>query len=306
MNVFLTGATGFVGGHVLSALVRHGHRVRCLVRDPGERLSEAGEAVEKTRGDITEPASLSGAMDGCEAVVHLVGIIEEKPSKGVTFERVHHEGTVHVVEEAQRAGIERFVQMSANGAAPDGITKYQTSKWRAEEAVKRAGFQHWTLFRPSIIFGDPGEENIEFATRIARTLVSRFPLLPTFGDGSYQMQPIFVEEVAEAFAQALENEAASGQTYCAAGKEAIRYTEVLDRITLGLGERPKPKVPTPIFLARPVIKLLGPLGLIPISSAQFEMLISGNTCDESDFYRDFDLEPHAFTAEHLAYLKARV
>lgn len=305
MNVFLTGATGFVGRYVLRALVRHGHHVRCLARHLGGRLSEEGASVEKVGGDVTEPASLRGKLDGCDAAIHLVGIIEEKPSAGVTFERIHVEGTRHVVEEARRAGIGRFVQMSANGAAPDGLTTYQTTKWRAEESVKDAGFDHWTIFRPSIIFGDPGADAVEFSTRIAQTLIRPFPLLPVFGDGSYRMQPVSVEEVAEAFAQALTTEAVAQQTYCAAGPEAIRYTEVLDRITGGLGQRPKPKVPTPIFLARPMIKLLGPLGLLPISSAQFEMLISGNTCDAAAFYRDFDLEPRAFTAAHLAYLQER-
>ncbi len=304
MNVFLTGATGYVGAYVLRALREHGHAVRCLVRDPSAALSVADDGIEKVRGDVTRAASLRGAMGGCDAAVHLVGIIEEHPSKGVTFERVHVEGTRHVAEAARAAGVDRFVHMSANGARRDGVSAYQTTKWRAEQVVKDAGFARWTVFRPSIIFGAPGPEQPEFATQLARTLVKPFPVLPVFGDGSYRMQPVHAGEVAAAFAQALTTEAAAGRAYCPAGPEALRYTEVLDRIARGLGLRPKPKVPVPVALARPAIKLLAPTGLLPISPAQFEMLLDGNTCDAGPFRRDFDLgTPRRFTPENLRYLR---
>lgn len=304
MTILLTGATGYVGAYVLRALRRHDHHVRCLVRDLTDELPLSGEGVEKVRGDITDLASLRQPVEGCDAVVHLVGIIDEDPSKGVTFERIHVEGTRHVVRAARDAGVERFVHMSANGARPDGVSPYQTSKWRGEQHVREAGFERWTIFRPSIVFGDPGPDHPEFAKQLARTLVRPFPLLPVFGDGSYRLQPIHVEEVAEAFAQALTTDAAAGTAYCAAGPDAFPYTEVLDRIAEGCGLRPKPKMPVPVVLVRPVIKLLAPTGLLPISPAQFEMLLDGNTCDARAFYDDFDLgTPTPFTPQELSYLQ---
>ena len=304
MHVFLTGGTGFVGTYVLRALVDSGHTARCLIRDAAPELV-AMEEVETVKGDITDPRSLTGLLRGCDAVINLVGIIEEHPSRGVTFEAIHYEGTKHVVAEALDSDIDVFIHMSANGARPDGVSGYQTSKWKAEEVVKRADFRHWTIFRPSIVFGDPGPEGVEFATRLAETLIGPFPVLPVFGDGQYALQPVPVEAVAAAFAQALTNEASRGQTYCVAGEQQVSYIEALDRITHGMGLEPKPKVKQPVWLVRPIVHTVGKIGLLPISPDQFEMLLEGNTCDPSAFYRDFDVPRRPFTADNLEYLSMR-
>ncbi len=305
MHIFLTGATGFVGSYVLKELVRQGHTARCLTRHADATLAVEGAEVEKVKGDVTNPKSFAGTLRDCEAVIHLVGIIDEKPSQGVTFEKIHFEGTRNVVEAAKSDGIDRFMQMSANGARPDGVSPYQTTKWKAEQVVKNAGFGHWTIFRPALIFGDPGPDNPEFATRLADTLIQPFPILPVFGDGTYEMQPVSVEEVATAFVQALTLEAANKQSYCVAGPARLSFNDTLDVITRGLGHEPKPKLHQPVWLARPLVHTVGKLGLLPISPDQFEMLLEGNTCDSSAFYRDFDVTPRAFTPENLAHLKAR-
>ncbi len=305
MKVYLTGATGFIGGYVLRELVENGHSVRCLVRGKPRQLDVESADVEQVDGSVTDGPSLRGTMDECDAVIHLVGIIKEKPSKGVTFERVHYEGTKAVVNEALEAGIPLFIHMSANGAGPDGVSAYQTSKWKAEEYVRHADFEHWTIFRPSTVFGDPGPDNPEFATRVARTLVKPFPILPVFGDGLFEMQPISVEETASAFVQALTLRAAAGKTYCAAGTERMTFVEVLDRITDAVGHARKRKILQPVALVRPIIHTVGRTGLLPISPDQFEMLIEGNTCDSTALYRDFELSFKSFTPENLLYLKRR-
>ena len=302
MHVFLTGATGFVGSYVLRELVQQGHTARCLLRAPGKSLAVAEGSVERVQGDITDPASLAGALEGCEAVIHLVGIIEEKPSREITFERIHHQGTRNVVAAARSAGIDRFIHMSANGARRNGPSAYQRTKWKAEERVRKAGFSAWTIFRPSIIFGDPGERNESFEVRLARTLVRPFPILPVFGDGTYRMQPLAVESVAAAFVQALTLQEAAGQSYCMAGSKAYTYNELLDIIARALGQQPKPKVHLPLWLSRPFVRLAGGMGLLPISPDQFEMLLDGNTCDPSPFYQDFDVPRTSFTPERLHYL----
>lgn len=302
MHVFLTGATGFIGGYILRELIRQDHTVRCLVRDPNARLAEGGTPVETVVGDVTDASTLDGALDGCDAVIHLVGLIEEQPAQGITFEAVHVEGTIHVARAAQAAGIDRFIHMSANGATPDGVSAYQTTKWRAEQYVKDAGFDHWTIFRPTIVFGDSGDRP-EFASRLARTLVAPFPILPVFGDGTYQLQPIAVEEVAAAFVQALDRNAANGRIFCAAGQESLTYTTVLNYVTQALGHRLKPKLFLPLWFARPLVQLLHRLGLVPITVDQFEMLVMGNVCDSTAFYETFDVEYTPFLPENLGYLR---
>ena len=338
MRVFLTGATGFVGSYVLRALLDRGHRVRCLIRegtldrldvDPAliadvdsshatvvERLAEgrppgarpSGASVEIVYGDVTDLATIQGDMHDCDAAIHLVGLIDENRPKGVTFERVHVRGTRAVVEEAKAAGVRRFVHMSANGADPDADSPYQATKGRAEEIVREAGFAQHVIFRPSIIFGDPGGERVEFASRLADTLVRPFPILPILGDGQYETQPVHVTAVAAAFVQALElplpaEDEEPGRVYCVAGRERVTFDETVDRIARGMGRTPKRKLHLPMWLARAFARTAGEVGLLPISPAQFEMLVDGNTCDAARFWADFDVPDVPFTPEHLGYLR---
>jgi NADH dehydrogenase len=303
MRVLLTGASGYVGSYVLRALLRENHTPRCLVRGSAADLALQDDAIEVATGDVTEPSSLDDALADCDAVIHLVGIIEEKRSKGVTFERIHVGGTRHVVEAAQRTGTDRFIHMSANGARPNNATDYQRTKWEAEQIVKDAGFGHWAIFRPALLFGEPDPGRPEFSSRLLDDLVRPFPVLPVFGDGQYELQPVHVTDVASAFVQALTTDAAHGQAYVAAGPDRYSYVNVLDRIARGAGLAPKPKVHVPVSVARLGVYTVGRVGLLPISPAQFEMLVEGNTGDETAFYRDFDLSPISYTVENLAYLE---
>ena len=299
MLVLVTGASGFVGSHLVPALLAADHTVRALSRSPE---ADPREGVETVHGDVTDVGSLKGAFEGVDAVVHLVGIIDESPSKGVTFEAIHVDGTRNVAHAAKEAGVERFVHMSANGARPDGKSEYQTTKWRAEEIARGVGFEHLVVFRPSTLFGDPGPDNPEFAKRLWETLVKPFPVLPVFGKGDYELQPVHVQACADAMAAAVTREASGGESYCVAGHERIPYTEVLKRIARGGGIEPKPTAPVPIFAARLGVNTLGKAGLLPISPAQFEMLVEGNTCDPTAFFEDFGVTSPAFDGESLGYL----
>ena len=303
MHVFITGATGFVGTYILKSLVAAGHSARCLMRDTSSSPGVDDKSIERVKGDVTNPKSLTGLMRGCDAVIHLVGIIEEKPSAGITFKRLHEDATKYVVDEARDSDIDIFIQMSANGARPEGVSAYQTTKWKAEQYVQKAGFSHWTIFRPSVVFGKPGPGQPEFASQLTSSLIRPFPILPVFGDGAYRMQPVAVEDVADAFVQALTLPAAKQQIYPVAGPTSYPYTELLDILAEGAGMSPKPQIKQPVWLVRPVVHTVGKLGLLPITPDQFEMLLEGNTCDPAAFFRDFDLKRIPFTAENLSYLQ---
>ncbi len=300
MRVLVTGATGYVGSHLVPALVVRGHTVRALVRNARATLPPG---VERAVGDATDVAAVSAAMEGVDAVVHLVGIIDEQPSKGVTFERVHVDGTRTVAYAARDAGVRRFVHMSANGASPHARTGYQATKGRAEEVVRGAGFDHLVIFQPSTLFGDPGPDHPEFAKRLWETLVRPFPVLPIFGNGRYALQPIGVQTVADAFADAVGRDDLAGQTFVAAGAEAIPYRDVLRRIAEGGGIAPKPTVPVPIPIARLGVNTVGRVGLLPISPDQFEMLVAGNTGSPVAFAEAFGGLGPPFNGETLGYLR---
>ncbi|HZD93726.1 MAG TPA: complex I NDUFA9 subunit family protein, partial [Candidatus Sulfotelmatobacter sp.] len=205
MKVLLTGATGFVGRHMLSRLVDEGHSVHALVRDPAKAAGLAANGISLVPGDVVSGTGLEQGMQGCDAVVHLVGIIMEKGAN--TFERVHHLGTRNVVEAAKRSGIRRFIQMSALGVRASGVAAYQTTKWLGEEEVRKSGIPYCIL-RPSLIFG-PGDG---FITQMIATMRSAPILRPVPGNGSPRFRPIFIDDVTACFVQALGSEAATNQT----------------------------------------------------------------------------------------------
>jgi len=298
MNILLTGATGFVGRYVARSLSEAGHSVRALVRSKTGGLRGAHEQVE---GDNLRPSSLHGKADGMDAVIHLVGIIEEKPSSGVTFNRVHHEGTQNLVVEAKRAGVGSLIEMSASGAREDGVSAYQTSKWKAENTVLRAGFEHAVVLRPSLVFGEPAPGQPEFCSQLVRTLLRPFPVWPVFGDGAYCMQPVHVEEVAHAFTAALARPDLSGKRLCLGGPEALPYTDILKRIADGAGIAHRPMIKQPATLMAPVISLFGGWAL-PITSDQFRMLLEGNVCPENALEHTFNMQPRRFDESSLSYL----
>jgi NADH dehydrogenase len=296
-TVFVTGGIGFVGRAVVAALLAHGHRVRCLVR-PGSRHRAAPEpGVEAVSGDVTQPAGLADAIRGADAVVHLVGIIREAPARGATFERLHRQATEHVVAAARRAGVRRFVHMSALGTRPGARSRYHQTKWAAEEAVVAGGLD-WTIFRPSVIFG-PGDG---FVTLLAR-LVRWLPVVPVVGDGQSRFQPVAVGDVAEGFARALERPAAVGRRFEVGGPRAYTFDELLDEVGAALGRRRVPKVHHPVGLIAPVVSVLEGLPFFPLTSDQLLMLAEDSTCDPAPFVETFGIAPVPFEAGIRRFLR---
>lgn len=332
MKVFLTGATGFVGSYILKELLAHGHDVTVLVRPGREKnLNVPLDRVTVAFGDVTEPDTLSGKLDGCDAVVHLVGILREVPEFGVTFERIHLEGTKHLVDAAKSAGVKRFILMSANGVKPreEARSAYQWTKYEAEEYLKQSGLEY-VIFRPSVIFGKPEAGQPEFVSQLAKDLfgLPRLFPLPLFREGipslaafvkglfpfarrwqedlshngsPFEMQPVAVENVAEAFVKALEEPVAKNRTYAVGGPERFRWGEILDVIGDALGQKRRWKAVVPAFLVRVLLNLRFLRHRLPITRDQLDMLTEGNVCQELPFFRDFSIKPIPFRPEHLTY-----
>ena len=271
-RILLTGGTGYVGSNIRSALV--GKRLRLLVRDKAEVASLASDTVELVEGDITDPATLRGVVDGCDTVINLVAIIEE--SGKATFDLINRQGTENLVNEAKRVGgVRHFIQMSALGADNNPRYGYMITKWQAEQAVKNSGIP-WTIFRPSIIFG-PGDGFIN----VLAGLVRSFPIIPVVGTGQSKFQPVAVGEVAESFARAVDDHATIGQTYELGGGKIYTYEGLLDAIAAKLGKK-KRKAHVPVGLMMPVVKLSKPLPKAlrpPVTEEQLKMLSLDN-CTE--------------------------
>ncbi|UFJ41296.1 complex I NDUFA9 subunit family protein [Brevibacillus humidisoli] len=301
MKVLLTGATGYVGKGILPQLTADGHDVVCLIRPGSERkLTAAVEhmgAVSVQTGDLFDQESLEAAVAGCDAIIHLVGIIREKPKKGITFDQVHVTGTRHLVEAAKKAGISRFIQMSALGARANAVSSYHQTKFAAEQIVIESGIPY-TIFRPSVIFG-PDDE---FANMLADLV--RLPLTPVIGSGTYRLQPVARQTVAEVFTQALTREAAVNQTFEVGGPEQLTYLQILDTIGRVLGKSKVRKVKVPLPLMKPVINVMEGFSFFPITNTQLTMLLEENICQDGDrLYKAFSASPIRFESGIATYLR---
>jgi len=292
-KVFVTGGTGFVGRELMRQLVAAGYVARALVREGSVDKMALLENVEVHPGDITDAASLSGALAGCDAVMNLIGIIREFPGRGVSFQKLHVEATANLLAAAAEQGVGRFLHMSANGTRADGRTGYHRSKWQAEERVRSSSLD-WTIFRPSLIFGPEGE-----FVRMLATMIRRLPVVPVLGDGSYRMQPVSIEQVAASFVKALDMTETIGATYQLGGAESYSYDEILDLTAGALGKGPVTKLHQPLFMIKPIVRLLQGLDCFPVTEDQLKMLIEGNVCDPGEWAAVFALQPLSY-AEGIA------
>ena len=264
--ILVTGASGFVGGHVVRALAAAGESVRALVRDAGGagRLDDAD--CELVRGDVTDVESLRAAVQGCEAVVHLVSILVGKPAD---FERVMTQGTASLLQVAADAGVGRFVHMSAlgtNDETKDSVPYYR-AKWAMEEAVRGSGLNHAVL-RPSFVFAGDGGALSQF-TRIAKLA----PITPVVGDGKQRLQPIWADDLARAVTLAVKGQ--SDVLVELGGPDVVDWNEFWSRLKATLGTR-RPTLHVPFWLMRPQAALLERLPRPPVTRDQLRMLQLGD------------------------------
>ncbi|HET6232688.1 MAG TPA: DUF1990 family protein [Longimicrobiaceae bacterium] len=268
MKVLVTGGTGVVGRSAVDHLVRAGHTVRLLSRHAEDDARQWASGVEARTGDVSDAGSVFGAADGCDAVLHVAGIVAESPPE-VTFDAVNVEGTRNLVREASRAGVERFVHVSSLGAER-GESGYHRSKKAAEDVV-RSGFSgRWMVCRPGNVYG-PGDEVISLLLKMVRTL----PAVPVVS-GDQEFQPVWVEDVGQALARAVEGEKGWGQVLEMAGPETTttnRLLELMEKLT----GRSIVRVPVPEFLAKLGTQAAGLVGVdLPVNQDQLVMLAEGN------------------------------
>jgi NADH dehydrogenase len=304
MRVAIFGGTGFVGSYLIDALVASGHEPSVLVRSGSESKVRQAKRCRLVTGDLSSKTAIDGMLEGCGAVIYTVGILQEFPKHGITFEELQYWSVVRVVEAATNRGISRLLLMSANGVKCPG-TPYQESKFRAEEYAKASGLDV-TIFRPSVIFGDP-RGLMEIATQLNEQMIS--PPIPAIGfftgwhpqQGAVVMSPVHVEDVAPAFVSALMDPAAIGRTCVLVGPEALSWSEMLRRIAQAAG-RSKWILPMPIGFMKIAATLFGWLPFFPVTRDQLTMLAEGNIGDPSVLAALIGGEPRGFVPANLAYL----
>lgn len=289
MKILLTGGTGYVGTALRSELVRRGHRVRVLARRGSGVVSGTDHTFDVAHGDVLDPNACLRASEGCDAVVHLVGIIREFPQSGITFEALHTEATRTIVRSAEQKSVKRFIHMSALGARANASSNYHRTKFAAEEIVRGSSLD-WTIFRPSVIF-DRGDE----FTRMLVEMVAR-GAVPLIGGGMSKMQPVARGDVVRCMAASLLMPETRGRIFELGGADRLSFREMLGAIAAHLGVHPR-MVPMPAALLKPVVRLLERFPQFPLTGDQLTMLLEDNVCDTAEAERMFGFTPASFVAE---------
>jgi NADH dehydrogenase len=261
--VTVFGGSGFVGRYVVQALCAAGARVRVAVRDTRgavhvKPLGNLGQ-VSLVACDVTKLATVANALSGADMAVNLVGAFDN-------MDAVQRVGAANVAQAAAKAGVERFVHMSAIGADAEGDAIYARSKGAGEAAV-RAAIPHATILRPSTIFG----REDQFINRFAG-LIRMLPVVPVIG-GDTKFQPVFVGDVAKAVVAVLSG--AGGQILELGGPQQFSMLELNQWIARAIG-RERLFVPVPDFAAKALAVGTGWLPGAPITADQFKMLAHDN------------------------------
>ncbi len=302
-TVLVTGANGFVGSHMVPALIDAGHRVNALVRDEAgadevrRRLTAAQRAaVEIRMGDVTRPDTLPAAVAGAQAVLHLAAIPRDWDG-GATLRLVNTEGTRNLLKATADAGIRRFIHLGALGVVDDPDLHYASSKARAMALVRESGLD-WTILSPSLLFGPR-----DGFFNILADLVRMSPgIVPITGKGDARFQPLAIEDLATAVVLVLADGSTVGREYPLGGPRYWTYREVVEEVLRGMGKR-RALVPMPVALIRLVATVAEKVRLpFPVATDQLRQLKLDNVgpLDAVRTGLGFDPRPMEGGLTHLA------
>ena len=274
--VTIIGGSGFVGRHIVRALAKRGYRVRVGCRRPDlaghlQPLGFPGQ-IAAVQVNVRYPQSVAAACEGSFAVINLVGVLYSAGAQ--SFDAIHRFGAEACAKAARAARAPVFIQMSALGADPQSTSHYARSKAEGER-LARAAFPNAMIVRPSIIFGPEDD----FFNRFAR--LARFsPALPLIGGGETRFAPVFVGDVAEAFARLTDQGYSDGKVYELGGPEVLSFRQLM-QFTLDTIGRQRLLVPVPWGIARLKATLLGLLPKPLLTTDQVELLRSDNVVSEA-------------------------
>jgi uncharacterized protein YbjT (DUF2867 family) len=273
--ILVTGGTGFVGGHVIHELRGRDLPVRCLVRDLRKAAKLASWGCELAEGDVTDAGSVRRAAAGVETVIHLVAIRQGGREQ---FQQVMVDGTRHLLAAGGDAGVRRFVHMSALGTSEQtkDLVPYYWAKWETERMVSDSGIP-WVIFRPSFVFGPDGGILPTFVK-----LAKLTPVTPIIGSGRQRIQPIWADDVAGYFAEAVARDDVTGRIFELGGPDVVSWNEFWERLKRVRRLR-RPSIHVPVGLMRMNALLTERLpGNIPLTRDLLKMLEHGDNVVSND------------------------
>lgn len=289
--ILITGATGYIGRHLVARLAQQGERPRCLVRDPkrAATILPAG-SVEFAQGDTTQPATLAAATRDIDTIIHAAFITaDHKQSAGNHYETTNVEGTANLIKAARVADVKRIIEISGLGTKPDKPGSYMQGRYLAERMLKESGLD-WTIIQPSVLFG----KDAPFIKGLA-DLIRTSPVVPLIGGGNIMFQPIYVEDVVTIIIKVLqEPERTTNKTYVIGGPEYYSFTQVINMLLRAMHKnRIKAPAPRPLVgIGAAVMEAVFPKP--PLTKAAMTLFNFDNTTDINSVERDFGFAPMSF------------
>jgi len=312
-TVAVAGATGFVGHHIVTELLARGFGVRVLVRDTSKaaevfRDIEGRDRLTPVQAETVTAESASRLVEGAAACINCIGAIREQ--QGQRFDALHTRVPELLTKACVQHSVDRFVQISALGADPDGRAQYQKTKYAGEAVVRRSGLD-WTILRPSLILGIGGEIS-EMMVKWARGTSQPFLFMPYFtrhADGQWTLlpgettdpavAPIPVDDLARAACDALNNENTIGEIFNCVGSETTSWPELLTFVRDN-AKHTKPKIkpggiPAPAaHLAATLAAAVGMGNLLPYDAGMASMASEDSTASLEKFQAHFGFTPGSY------------
>lgn len=275
--ILVSGGTGFVGSAIVRELRRRGEQVAVLGRSAEKIRKKLGTDVEVREGDVREPSTLAAAMTGIDVVINAVqfpGSPIENRRKGWTFEEIDLKGTRHQVDAAKTAGVRRFVYMSGAGASKTAEQHWFRYKWEAEDYLQRSGLE-WCIIRPTWVFG-PDDVSLNRFLGFAKML----PFVPMFGDGKQAMQPVFIDDVGRAAADAAMKPEAAGQIFELGGPEQMSLNDVV-KTALEVKGKKRALLHQPVLVGKGLGTLMSVLPSAPLSADAIDFITQPAVADNT-------------------------
>tara|TARA_B100002052_G_scaffold131750_2_gene121023 strand:+ start:7173 stop:8084 length:912 start_codon:yes stop_codon:yes gene_type:complete len=300
-KIAIFGGTGFVGSYIINELLKTGYFIKMINRAYSDNNHESiEELIVDLKSDL-----LYKELEDCDCVIYNIGIIREYPNSKIFFKDLHEDLAIHIMEMSEKAKVRKFILMSANGVERCS-TNYEVTKFKAEQYLMNTKLD-WTIFRPSLIFGDP-KGKMEFCTQVKNDMVNTMLPLPIFfkginifNAGKFKMSPIHAKNVAEFFILAIDRINLKYKICNLGGSQNYTWKELLKIICSACNKR-KVSILVPIFIIKLIALVLQRFSWFPVTKDQLTMLSAGNTCDSANYFSEYDIKEIKFNIKNLNYL----